>query len=328
MGRHFVRLHVGVQPHVHTELVELSLIPVEEVDDLRPPWLLSREPEISAETTRCFGESHDVAALRGNSGSLDPGRTATDDQYLFGSIRQLEAVATPFELASGGWVDQTADPVIPSSASPTHLVAGDAAADILRPSFHGFVGQMWVGDLASHDRHQVSRAFTEDRLGIVRCPDVALSRNYRILDDPFEDGGEIDAEFLGVDEGRHQRIKVEITARTTRDIVHKTELVVERDDLREFVAPQCDRIVRVIAHRKADNEIRSTGIPDSREDFPRNAGSILERTTPLVFPAIAPWSPELVDHAEIGGPDLNAIKTRFLATSCRLYKAVDRLPNF
>jgi len=64
----------------------------------------------------------------------------------------------PLEFPACRRVDQARNPVMPGAAPLTHLVAGNAGADILRAALQGFGGQPGVCDLPPHNAHHIRLA--------------------------------------------------------------------------------------------------------------------------------------------------------------------------
>ena len=57
-------------------------------------------------------------------GGLKAGDTAADDEHLLRPRRRGEAVAAPFEFATGTGVDEAGYPIVTVAPAPAHLVAG------------------------------------------------------------------------------------------------------------------------------------------------------------------------------------------------------------
>ena len=147
-----------VDQDLDAELRQLSLVPLDQLGDLAPSWLTTGEPECTAQLGSGLDQGHVVAALGGDASSLEPGGTTADDEYGPAHVGRLERVAAPFELTSRRGVHETGDPVVAGSPTPTHLVARDAAANVLGATAQRLVHEVGVGDLSAYDAHHVGLA--------------------------------------------------------------------------------------------------------------------------------------------------------------------------
>jgi hypothetical protein len=169
---------------VTPSFVELAFVPVHQVQDLCPPRLhgppagtARRSPARPRRSPR-----HGRARRRPARPPAPPDRRRPPAPCGGGGG---EAVAAPFEFAARRGVDQAGNPVIARPPAPAHLVARNAAANILGPALHHLARQMRVGDLAAHDRHQIGLARAQDRFGVVGGADAGLGGDFRMLHHAF-----------------------------------------------------------------------------------------------------------------------------------------------
>src|SRR4051794_9648437 len=115
-----------------------------------------------------------MAALGGGARRFETGRAATDDQYALRLAGRSKAVAAPLPFPPRGRIDDAADPVVTAAPAPAHLVAGQAASNILRPAVGSLCSQMRIGDLPTHDGNEIGVAFAQHALGVLGRADMAL----------------------------------------------------------------------------------------------------------------------------------------------------------
>ncbi len=178
--------------------LELALVPGDQFEDLAAPRLHAGQAELAAEQGRSLGQRHPMAALSRDPRRLEPGRPAAHDQDPARPRRRREAVAAPFELAPGRWIDQAGDPVVALAPAPAQLVAGDAAAHVLGPVRHRLGGEMRIGDLAAHDADHVGLARGDHGVGVLGRADMALGLDPGVPAHLLQRLGEGRAELVGV----------------------------------------------------------------------------------------------------------------------------------
>src|SRR5690606_41797269 len=103
-------------------LLELTLIPRDQVDDLRPARLHAGQAVLPAEPIRGFGKNDAVAAFCRNARRLQPGRTAADHEYPLWLLRWREADTAPFPFAADRGDHHPTYPVAALPTPPTHPV--------------------------------------------------------------------------------------------------------------------------------------------------------------------------------------------------------------
>jgi len=225
----------------------------------------------------------------------------------------------------GGGVHQAGDIVVASAPTPALLVAAEATANVFGCAAFGLGHQMRVGDLGTHDRHQIGPPGAQHRVGVVRRADIGLGGDQRGQVGLFQPLGQIGAEVLGILKAGQELVEIEIAARADGDIIHQPLGVVQRHDLDHFVMAEAHGLVGIVVHRQADDEIRAAGGADARHDFAREPGAVFKRAAPLVAALVGKRGPELVKQAVIGGPDLDPVEAGFLAPDRGIDKALNGL---
>src|SRR5690606_27712525 len=114
------------------EPFELTFVPVEKVEDLAAAGLFAGKPELAADSWLRFEKIDPMAAFGRHPRGFEPGGTGADDHDPSRGGGRRETIASPFEFAPRRGVDEAGNPVVAGASAPAHLVAGDAAADVLR----------------------------------------------------------------------------------------------------------------------------------------------------------------------------------------------------
>src|SRR5262245_8085223 len=110
--------------HLDLQLAELSLIPAEQVENLPPAWLEAGQTKLSTQSILSPRKRYAMSAFGRHACCFQTSRSSAYDEHAFWPFGRAEPVASPFPFATGRWVDDAADPVIPRAAPPAHLVAG------------------------------------------------------------------------------------------------------------------------------------------------------------------------------------------------------------
>ena len=80
-GFHFGRFHGGIKTQVHLVALELTLVPVQEIEDLRPAGLHPGQPELPADLIRGLGQGDPMAPGRRRPGGFQAAGAGTDDEH-------------------------------------------------------------------------------------------------------------------------------------------------------------------------------------------------------------------------------------------------------
>ena len=184
---------------------------------------------------------------------------------------------------------------------------------------------MRIGDLPTHDRHQIGMARRQHRVRTVVGAHVALGLHQRMRRHRLQRRSERHPEIGRIQRRRHQLVEVEVAARATGDVVHQPALVVPRHDLAHLRQRQRRRSVRVDVHRQPDHEVVATRLTDPTEDRRRQPHPVLERAAPLVGAPVRPRRPELIDQRVVRGEHLHPVEPGRLRTLRRPHERPDDL---
>src|SRR5690606_29547744 len=190
--------------------------------------------------------------------------------------------AAPFPFAARGRIDDAAYPVVARAPAPAHLIAGQAAADVLRSARRRLVGKMRIWNLAADDRDEVGTAVAPYAFGTFGRANVALGRDQRVANRGFDRRGKICAELLGIQEGRHDLVEVEIAAGAAGYIVHEFVAVVAFDDFGQRLPAQRHFHVRLVIDCKADDEIVAAYATNATHHLAAHARAVLQASAPAV----------------------------------------------
>ena len=156
------------------------------------------QPHLSAQRVALLHDRHAMAALRGDTGGLEPGRAAAGDEDPPGDGHGTER--PQLDLAAGASVADAADR--PSLGHPAPaLVARDAVADVVGPSLLRLPRPVRVDDERAAEADEVGLASGEDRLRLLGRLDPAARH------DPKPSGLGLDASAL-LDEGHRRRVTI------------------------------------------------------------------------------------------------------------------------
>ena len=308
MGGNLGLFQKDVQPQRHTQFGELPLIPLHQIQDLRPAWLHARQPELPANLRQGRDNLHPVPLLRRRPRRLQPRRPSADHQDRLGLPSLFKPIPAPFPLAPHRRVHKTGNPVIPAAPPPAHLIARDTAANILGPPLGHLARQMRIGDLPAHDRHHIRLARGKDGFGIVRRPHPGLRRDDRVLHHRFQPCRQRRRQLFAFGKGWDNAFKLQIAAKAAGDIINIAGRVMQANDLTQIISRQRHRIARRIADRQTDDEIRPTLTANTGDQLARKPGAVFQRPAPLVGPLVRPRGPELVNQRMIGRPNLYPLK--------------------
>ena len=102
-GLGFLAVKRRVEQHLHLQLGQLALEPVEVVDDLVAARCEAGQAELAAELVRGFGERHLVAAFGGNTRGFQARNAAANDQHLLRFRARPRSGRRPIRIRGRRW---------------------------------------------------------------------------------------------------------------------------------------------------------------------------------------------------------------------------------
>ena len=166
--------HFAFEMNLHLELFELRDVVASDLSDLVAEGRARSEQRLATQLRCPFEEPYAMSAQCGDARGFEPRRSATHYHHAAGSLGGRDhhlRFPAHFRIHRAG----NRQPVLKASDA---LVACDAAADVLEPSFTRLDGQLRVGHQGAIHRHQVSDISREHVFGDQRIVD-ALRADHR-----------------------------------------------------------------------------------------------------------------------------------------------------
>ena len=180
---------LDAQPDVQFELVQLAHQPAGDAGDLLAPGRFSGKQILTADLFALFQQDDAMFSQSGRPGHFKAGGSRAHHHDLFGGFGGLESADAKGFFFAGGRVVKASQTVAETHAGNAPLIAGDAVPDVVRPAFHGFVGQLRITDQSPHHADHIGLAVFQDLLRQMRVVD-SVGAEYRQVDHRPHAGGQ------------------------------------------------------------------------------------------------------------------------------------------